>query len=202
MLTGFRQGLYSKNVDFHIDDVSNWIDRQFAVRGLLDSNSEDRTFLSHAILDLPKSYQHLRKIASALNTGGTLLVFNPSITQINSCVTTIRKERLLLVLDKVLELGPSLTGGRLWDVRAVKPRALLNAARSKAVLPESHRSVSKGDGTEDASKGSPPITASTPAQVIPFQDPENDDAGWELVCRPKVGDRVVGGGFLGVWKKM
>ena len=29
-----------------------------------------------------------------------------------------------------------------------------------------------------------------------------DDSEWSLVCRPKVGDRVVGGGFLGVFKKM
>lgn len=28
-----------------------------------------------------------------------------------------------------------------------------------------------------------------------------DDGGWEVVCRPKMGDRVTAGGFIGVWKK-
>ena len=27
-------------------------------------------------------------------------------------------------------------------------------------------------------------------------------SGTEVICRPKVGYRVAGGGFLGIWKKM
>jgi hypothetical protein len=30
---------------------------------------------------------------------------------------------------------------------------------------------------------------------------ETKDEGWQMVCRPKVGDRIIGGGFVGVWKK-
>jgi tRNA (adenine57-N1/adenine58-N1)-methyltransferase len=32
--------------------------------------------------------------------------------------------------------------------------------------------------------------------------PKLEGDGWNMVCRPKVGGRVVGGGFLGVFRRL
>jgi hypothetical protein len=34
------------------------------------------------------------------------------------------------------------------------------------------------------------------------QPADIEETGLEMVCRPKVGGRIAGGGFLGVWRKM
>ena len=31
---------------------------------------------------------------------------------------------------------------------------------------------------------------------------DEERQAWKMICRPKVGGRVVGGGFIGVWRKM
>lgn len=99
IVAGFRRGMYSRNVDFHVGDVSNWIAEQRASR-----KTED-PFLSHVFLDLPNADSHLANVAPALRPNGMLAVFNPSITQIAECVDIIRKHRLPYLLDQVIELG-------------------------------------------------------------------------------------------------
>jgi len=66
----------------------------------------------------------------------------------------------------------------------VKPRASIKQEESEAVSPalDSHADSSKPEADRVAN--------------------DVEDSRWSLVCRPKVGDRVVGGGFLGVFKKM
>ena len=41
-----------------------------------------------------------------------------------------------------------------------------------------------------------------PAKTLVSENPVSDDNGWEMVCRPKVGIRISGGGFVGVWRRM
>ena len=37
---------------------------------------------------------------------------------------------------------------------------------------------------------------------VPAAEPAEDKEDWKWVCRPKVGDLIVGGGFLAVFRKM
>ena len=188
----FRRGLYSNDVDFHVGDVSEWIDKELALRASSSSDSADRAFLTHILLDLPGSHSYAAKVVSILRVDGNLVVFAPSITQIVNWVDEIRKKKLPLLLDQVLELGRGIAGGRQWDVRAVKPKVLLRAGSTKAVnltnpllsqIPESR------DGQDEV------IAEAAQARV-------DDDFGWEMICRPKVSEQVIGGGFIGLWKKV
>jgi tRNA (adenine57-N1/adenine58-N1)-methyltransferase len=182
IVQGFRQGMYAGNVDFHVGDVSAWIASQRASR-----KTED-PFLSHVFLDLPNADHHLANIGPALHVNGTLAVFNPSITQIVECVEKIRENRMPYLLDQVVELGASTI--REWDVRAVKPRATVKldeqsvakAGDGEAIDVVQGGEVRDGELVEDLAKQ------------------EGDK--WAMICRPKVGHQVVGGGFLGLWRRM
>ena len=202
-LYGFRRGMYAGDVNFHIGDLSDWIDQRLdAKKGEDQQSSADSPFLSHVILDLPGSDRHIEKVASALHIDGKLIVFNPSLTQIASCVEVIRKLKLPLFLDNVVETGPSMTGGRDWDVRAVRPRALMKA--------EMERNVPLGakDATPNADEVGTNTSVENDEAEFEKQDgeqarlPEEEPTGWEMVCRPKVGHRMIAGGFLGVFTKM
>lgn len=198
VVSGFRHGLYADNVDFHVGDVSEWVKQELSRRADEQTSPEPSSevgsekgssspkipFLTHAFLDLPSTHTHLSTVASALQTDGMLVVFNPSITQIAECMQKIKQESIPLFLDQTLELGTNGTsGGREWDVRAVKPRAAKKEEVPAAAV------TSAGEGEQ---------SARDVEQVK--SDAENQT--WSLVCRPKVGERVVGGGFLGVFRKM
>ena len=197
LLRGFRQGLYSNDVDFHVNAVSRWIDEQIIHRRL--EEEEDKSFLSHAILDMPESYHHIKEVVSALRQNGNLILFNPSITQIMAAVRTIREKRLPVYLQRVLETGPTMTGGKEWDIRAVKSRSRLRtehlqriANPSQETLPEETASDIQdlqNDGTMQAN-------------TRDNEAPAEAEQGFEMICRPKVFARVVGGGFLGLWRKL
>ena len=201
-LYGFRQGIYAGDVDFHVGDLSDWIDQRLQEKGGEGQESLANTpFLSHVILDLPSSHRYIEKAASALHVDGKLVVFNPSLTQIASCVELIRRLTLPLVLDSVVETGPSFTGGRDWDVRAVRPRALLKAEAERSVSVDVKDDVPSADGVEMAALVHNDKTGDE-KQEEQARLPKEDQTGWEMVCRPKVGYRMIAGGFLGVWTKM
>ncbi|KAI9817869.1 MAG: hypothetical protein M1827_000988 [Pycnora praestabilis] len=248
IVRNFRHGIYANNVDFHVGDVSEWIVEQQSLRrkGTTDTSNSTPTddpqrFLSHIILDLPNTHSHLASAASALQTDGILTVFNPSITQITACVDLIRRQKLPLLLEQVVELGAGSTGGREWDVRAVRPRALERgwkdrkdgsmATRMEGEQKDGNASTSGSDTEsnapanveeeqiiqeakpdpsnvmrvgEEKSRDDEQAQAQSQCQKQPQgRDKQSDeDSGYEMVCRPKVGGRVVGGGFLGVWRRM
>lgn len=191
IVSGFRHGMYSKNIDFHVGDVSEWIRQTSAARGLSNSDktigegentTEDdqsgaKAFLSHIILDMPDAHNHIETATSALLVNGGLVVFNPSITQIMTVVKMIKEKYLPLQLDRVLELGQQMTGGKEWDVRCVKPRARVQASTATA--------TAAGDESSELDKAD-----------------EEEAENWEMICRPKVGDRISGGGFVALYKKM
>ena len=199
IVKGFRRGIYSKNVDFHVGDVSEWIDQQIRARG--QAFEDDRAFLSHIILDMPNANRHIGKAASVLITNGSLLIFNPSISQIMTVVELVKQQSLPLILDTVLELGHDMTGGRQWDVRSVVPRAELKS------MGRTKNTTSLNDGTESPIEN---VIDARDHEPVPNNrsNEENSPAsqknmyGLQMVCRPKVGGKVVGGGFLGVFKKM
>lgn len=180
VVRAFRNGLYYHNVDFHVGTISEYLSSRLA--------STLEPFLEHTILDLPNPHSHFNNVAKALKPNGSLIVFAPSITQITTCVKLVRETRLPFVLESVLELGAGVgVGGREWDVRAVKPRALLKAEAEARRLSEEN---------EEAQMSSSADTGRSNSQN------GEENAGWEMVCRPKVGGRVSGGGFLGLWRRM
>lgn len=190
---GFRQGIYANDIVFHVGDVSQWIDEQVYIRGL---GPDEKAFLSHIVLDMPSSFQHVAKAASVLHTNGGFLAFNPSITQIASLVKMVKQLNLPLVLNNVLELGPN-SGGRDWDVRAVIPRTLTRVAEAVTKKDDALRNADKDLDDRSVADLAELKPATGDSQAIDAQA-----SGVEMVCRPKVGHRVVGGGFLGVWRKM
>lgn len=198
IVSGFRQGMYSNDIDFQVGDVSRWIKEQFAKRGLEEKENEEKAFLSHIVLDMPSAQDHIGTAASALHVNGGLLVFNPSITQIMSVVQQVKDEYLPLQLEKVVEVGQNMTGGKEWDVRCVKPRTRISAEAITRNAPISNvRAQSDSEAVSDRSNGS--ILADQEEEEVPAA---KQDEAWKTVCRPKVGYMVTGGGFVAFFKKM
>jgi tRNA (adenine57-N1/adenine58-N1)-methyltransferase catalytic subunit len=175
----FRRGVYYHNIDFHVGTIPEYLSSR------LTSTLEP--FLEHTILDLPNPQEHLETVGQALKSNGSLIVFCPSITQIADCVKVIQEKRLPFHLESVLELGAGAgVGGREWDVRLVKPRTVL---RAEAGATKAEEQSEAGSGLDSASNGKSPSNMSK-------------ESGWAMVCRPKVGSIVTGGGFLGLWRRM
>lgn len=204
VVRGFRRGLYSKDVGFYAAGISQWIDQQIQKRQLEDA--EDKSFLSYAVIDMPDAHQHLAKLTSVLCPQGSLILFNPNITQIIKAVDTIRRHKVPVYLDRILELGPNMTGGKEWDIRAVKSRASLQADQKKG-LSDTNRSSNGGAADTDSKQGTIEGTSIDGSQINATEIAEehrvsDHEQGFEMICRPKAYARVVGGGFLGLWKKM
>lgn len=182
IVDGFRGGMYSGNVDFHVGDISEWIAQQKATR------KTEEPFLTHVFLDLPNADSHLMNVAPVLHVNGVLAVFNPSITQIADCVEAIRAQTMPYLLDQVVELGAGTI--RQWDVRAVRPRATVREAEKKKA------SEPSGEEAVDAVEGQ----AARDDELA--KDLGQSEEKWAMVCRPKAGQQVVGGGFLALWRRM
>lgn len=155
---------------------------------------------SHIILDLPAVQTQMRQAARVLKDGGFLMVFCPSITQVVQCVQVLRQYRLPLAYHSVLELGTGMVGGKPWDVRAAKVRnptvektLQVDFARSRTTVQRLRQRVASWllQGLED--------------EQVDSAAKRGEDAGpterWEMVARPSVGHKVVGGGFLGIWRR-
>lgn len=212
LITGFRQGIYAPSIDFHVGDIGAWLAAQSATRQSGphaptsqngDFSSEVSPFLDHVLLDLPNVHCSLVSTSRALKTGGALVVFAPNVTQIQTCVELVRKERLALVMDRVLELGTGISGGREWDVRSTRPRALKKDKKQAltSVEHDVHEAVEPLD-LIDANPVAAENVADDPASSTSSVDASPGNEGFEMICRPKVGARVVGGGFVAVWRKM
>ncbi|KFY93979.1 hypothetical protein V498_04139 [Pseudogymnoascus sp. VKM F-4517 (FW-2822)] len=189
VVAGWRQGMYAHSVDFHVGSIPEYISSRLAA-------SPD-PFLDHTILDLPDCHLYLETISQALKVDGTVLVFCPSITQVIACLQKVRKEGLPFSLETTLEIGQAAgVGGKVWDVRAVRARSFV---RAEAV--EAEKVEGGEEGVESVAEGSGE-EAVAEAAVKEAEPPKPEGDGWNMVCRPKVGDRVVGGGFLGVFRRV
>lgn len=186
IVEGFRHGMYAANVDFHVGDVSEWISKQRV------SRRTQQPFLSHVFLDLPNPIHHLPNIAPVLHVNGLLAVFNPSITQIAECVEVIREHKMPYLLEQVVELGAGTI--REWDVRAVRPRATLHESNVEAPSALSPNKSSDPQAEQAARDGE--------LEEALGKAKEGEEEKWVMVCRPKAGQQVIGGGFLGLWRRM
>jgi tRNA (adenine57-N1/adenine58-N1)-methyltransferase len=196
IVQSFGRGMYSGDVDFYTGNVGDWIVQQQKERFGESEHTSDKAFLTHIVLDLPGTHLYVERASSALTVDGNLLVFNPNVTQLVDCVKIIREKKLPLVLDRVVELGPGMSGGREWEIRSVLPRAAVKAQRERngpdAIEPLEESTEIAGDVPQES-----PIADSSQSSAVG----ERDDS-WQVICRPKFGARVVVGGFVGVWRKM
>ncbi|KAJ5380149.1 uncharacterized protein N7496_002577 [Penicillium cataractarum] len=198
---GFRRGIYAGDVDFYVGPVENWIAEQTKRRtktGLLSSLTGSSTvepFLSHAILDMPSAHLRIPHVAPVLRRDGYLVVFMPSITQIGDCVQIIRKHRLPFVQERVIELGLGITSGRNWDVRlAFKKSGADPSSWAPSAEADGEESVLATDAEEsNVAHGVDEVTV--PEEPVKEEEPV-------MVCRPKVGIRTMGGGFVGIWRRI
>jgi len=191
VVQNFRRGMYYPHIDFHVGNIEDYLSSRLAETG-------GSPFLDHAILDLPGTQRYLDIVAKSLKSNGTLITFCPSIIQINTAVMYARQEALPLFLEKTVEVGGAVgVGGREWDIRPVKPRALL-----KALVPDANR-TDDVEAVEGLMEGASGDVGSHQAGSSPIKNASgSNDNGWEMVCRPKVGLKVSGGGFVGVWRKI
>ncbi|KAK5139521.1 hypothetical protein LTR04_003517, partial [Oleoguttula sp. CCFEE 6159] len=224
VVAGFKHGIYAGNVEFYVGDVGDWVSDQLRERKRPSAASESpemdaaeadqpAPFLSHVFLDMPKANMQIESIAPALRADGILMIFNPSITQIAECVEDIKRLKLPFAMEQVVEMGSgSGVGGREWDVRAVRPRILTrkeNTERDAKLEQQDQKSKAEVNSAstiacEEEAKEGMKSRDQEQAESLKEQvrsKPE-EEQGWTLVCRPKVGDRVVGGGFLGIWRRM
>lgn len=196
---GFRQGLYTEDVSFHIANISDWLDQQVRDRKL--KQCDDNSFLRHILLDMPDSYRQIEKAVAALRPDGNIIIFNPSITQITAAVDLIKTKKLPLILERVLELGPNMTGGKEWDVRAVKPRAWVYAEQEKKLARKQESESRQTDQEHDHTSTIDDSANSVSRDGEQCRAAMNESQAFQMICRPKAYARVVGGGFVGVWRK-
>ena len=105
-----------------------------------------------------------------------------------------------MVMEKTLELGTGLSSGRLWDVRLVTPKAQ-KTDRSILLAEKAEEAVAReGDGIEEAEE-SGRVEGSEVEGSLDNQVGEEEKEEQVLVCRPKVGEKIVGGGFVAVFRK-
>lgn len=125
----FRKGMYRQDVEFHVcDSPEAWLKSdEFSLhwRSLVSpdpsSSSASSEFLHGAFLDLPSPDLSIETISTFLTVDSPLVVFCPSITQIQDMVEHVREQLSIdLTLVNTVELMPGMGGGsmRAWDVRS------------------------------------------------------------------------------------
>lgn len=183
VIRNFRRAQYLLNIDFHVSTIRSYLEPRLAQSG-------GEPFLAHAVLDLPSATEHADVVVRALRPDGKLVVFTPSITQAIESVVWAEETAQLVYMDRVIEL-PSSTfeegfhdgvGGREWDIRSVMPRKYARRGGGAGAADE-------GDGAET---------------VREREQAEAEEAGKSkkaIVCRPKVGNMVGGGGFLTIFTR-
>ncbi|KIW17236.1 hypothetical protein PV08_04427 [Exophiala spinifera] len=206
IVRGFRQGLYWPHVDFYAGDVSHWVQAQFSRRksrtwNPLASTSDDG-FLDYVLLDMPGVHTQLQHVSKAMRDDAKIIVFTPSVTQIGECARAIQDSNLPLAMERVLELGEGISTGRRWDVRMVFPRKYKDHAKPPAAehvtdietdknpLGVEQKEMDEGDVEKDATEAL--------AGRLPEEQPDEP----VMICRPLVGERTMGGGFIAFFKKI
>ncbi|KAL4814814.1 S-adenosyl-L-methionine-dependent methyltransferase [Aspergillus spinulosporus] len=189
LVRGFRRGIYAGNIDFYVGRVENWVSDQ-----IKDSSQPFQPFLTHAILDMPSAHLRIPHVASVLKSNGILAVFMPSVTQITECAMYIRKHGIPLELDKVVELGTGISGGRTWDVRFAVKKSKADPGWDSANDPSGSEVTAEESGSESIGG-----EGGGPTQAGPVANAKEEPV---LVCRPLAGQLIGAGGFVGIWRKL
>jgi tRNA (adenine57-N1/adenine58-N1)-methyltransferase catalytic subunit len=198
LIRGYRRGMYWPHIDFHTGSVDDWLaSRLPAADG--PSNESKRPFLTHAILDLPSTEDYLEATCNAMRDGAILVVFTPSITQVGDCLRKIRQLGLPLGLRETVELGEGISTGRQWDLRLVRPRRKTDDKLSTPPIPDQPSDHDSETDVEEHDTDADPAEAE--GVVVERTTQPGPEAEPKMVCRPRVGELTMGGGFLGVWEK-
>ena len=115
-------------------------------------------------------------------------------------MTQVFGQRLQLEMERVIELGVNGgSGGREGDVRLARPKAariVEEREREPTTEEDTCKAQTERDETDGSKEGE---EAETYAAGVQADVPQTKPV---MVCRPKVGERIQGGGFLGAWRKM
>lgn len=190
IVRGFRRGIYTGEVDFYVSPVENWIAEQTRRRTSGQFIKKVHPFLSYAILDMPSAHTRMPQVAPIMKIDGVLAIFMPNITQIADCVEILRRQRLPFSHEKTVELGTGISSGRLWDVKFAIKKAASNNAVDRKRAAEGENQTDSGEG---ASESEPDLSASSE---------KSEEENTVLTCRPKVGERIVGGGFVAIFRRI
>ena len=93
-------------------------------------------------------------------------------------------------MEKTVELGMGLSNGRSWDVRVAVKKSRADPSswsESGSDEPATQQDEASGDGDVETPGG--PESTQKEAENV-------------LICRPKVGLKLVGGGFVGIWRRI
>lgn len=214
----FRRGLYWPHVDWYHDDVTSWISAALESRN-------NQPFLSYVCLDMPSAHEKLKDIGPAMKEGAKVVVFVPSITQIGDCVRLIKDEKLPFSMERALELGEGISNGRRWDVRTVKPRKPQETVSPSVTPSEADVELEAEDfeggspGTDEqvlepvdqAGASDAGVLVETPDSSSPPLEPSRTPISTStssssspesvMICRPQIGERTIGGGFIAIFRK-
>ena len=200
IVRSFRRGLYWPHVDFYTSDVKDWLARR------PHNDQGESEYLDSVLLDMPGVHEQLRHVAPAMRDGAKMIVFVPSITQIGDCVRAIVEGDLPLELAKVLELGEGISNGRKWDVRFVTPRkGSIPVVEEDKVQPLSTQMVEEIGISEKENPSESETTTlehSPEDEIEQIPSPTSRDQPPVMVCRPMVGERTFGGGFIALFRKV
>ncbi|KAI9658518.1 MAG: hypothetical protein M1831_003956 [Alyxoria varia] len=227
IIHGFRGGLYTPNISFHSGALPNLLHSQYTSRNINPKDSQP--FLSYVIIDIPGAHDHLAQVAPAMHRNATLAVYCPNVTQLVRCEKVIKKMELPFWMEKAVELGTGISGGREWLLRhprrpGEKWKSSVeqdgkNAAVSSSVKQGVGSSadgadagllaraqgalaqlfVSGGGKNPQGEEKRRSATASAEKPNPPLTEEEDD---YRIVCRPKAGYTVPVSGFLGIWRRM
>lgn len=193
----FRRGMYLRDVDFHVTEPTPWLHQQLAER-----NHEP--FLTATILDLPSVEDSLEAAADATLLHGVIGVWCPNVTQIVRCVEHIRERIPTLVVDTVVEFpggGGVGAGLRRWDVRVAKIRASARgeeAGESEGEEQEQEQEQEEGEQHEEVGEG---LEEGRGEKNATHRQAKDTPGTYATVCRPRPGERIVGGGFFALFRK-
>ncbi|KIW47487.1 uncharacterized protein PV06_00181 [Exophiala oligosperma] len=206
IVRGYRQGLYWPHVDFYAGDASTWIQAQSTQRKLstwnpFASTSEDG-FLDYVLLDMPGVHTQLQYVSGAMRDGAKVVVFTPSVTQIGECAKAIQDSNLPLVMERVLELGEGISTGRRWDVRMVMPRKHKDRSKPSTTEPVAGVEMYKEPPQIDSNEDDDSIVEKAALEALGDRLPEEQPDEPVMICRPLVGERTMGGGFIALFKKI
>ena len=128
IIKGFRKGIYGSNITFHVGSPREFFSPMASTSTEAGGEEKEKEKeISHAILDMPSSHLEMPTVAPYLRLGGKLLLFTPSITQLIEAQRLVRERQLPLYLERVIELGGGMSGGREWSLKFVRSRASLRA---------------------------------------------------------------------------
>lgn len=165
---------------------------------------QQKPFLEHVILDLPNVHTMLEVVSRSLKVDGLCLVFCPSITQIVACVKEMKEKSLPFQIENTLEIGQLAgVGGRNWDVRAMRARSF-----ERRIAAEKTKKGGEVIEGESDTEGSDIMEGAEGDVVVDIDGREekplklSEEEGWNMIARPKASGRIMGGGFVGIFRRL